>query len=73
MSLETLLATTGGEVDSYGRDLIERAYYFARNAHKGQKRKSGEDYFVHCEAVAQILADLNLDTPVIAAGLLHHD
>lgn len=53
------------------RALIERAYHRAEQAHQGQKRKSGEPYFVHCVAVAQILADLNLDAATIAAGLLH--
>ena len=71
MSLDTLLETVNHNSDAYGIDLIERAYHFAKNAHKGQKRKSGEDFFVHCEAVAQILADLHLEAPVIAAGLLH--
>ncbi len=50
---------------------IERAYYFARQAHTGQKRQSGEDYFVHPAAVAEILVDLGLDTDTIIAALLH--
>lgn len=51
--------------------LLERAFHVARDAHHGQKRKSGEDYFIHCIAVARILIDMQLDTAVIAAGLLH--
>ena len=51
--------------------LVEKAYSFAEQAHRGQKRASGEDYFVHCESVAAILADLHLDPPSIAAALLH--
>ena len=51
--------------------LVERAYHYAKAAHKGQKRKSGEPYFTHCVAVATILAELNLDAETIAAGLLH--
>ncbi|MEG1608579.1 MAG: bifunctional (p)ppGpp synthetase/guanosine-3',5'-bis(diphosphate) 3'-pyrophosphohydrolase, partial [Clostridia bacterium] len=50
---------------------IERAYYFAKTAHKGQKRQSGEDYFVHPSEVAEILVDLGLDTDTIIAALLH--
>jgi len=53
------------------RTLLKQAYDFAQEAHKGQKRKSGEDHFVHCVEVARLLADLKLDTAVIAAGLLH--
>jgi GTP diphosphokinase / guanosine-3',5'-bis(diphosphate) 3'-diphosphatase len=51
--------------------LIERAYNRAEKAHEGQKRKSGEPYFTHCVAVASILAEMNMDTETIAAGLLH--
>lgn len=50
---------------------IERAYFFAKTAHKGQKRQSGEDYFIHPSAVAEILVDLGLDTDTIIASLLH--
>ncbi len=51
--------------------LVERAYNFAKNAHAGQKRKSGKPYFTHPFRVAEILADLMLDATTIAAGLLH--
>ncbi len=51
--------------------LLKRAYDFARKAHEGQKRQSGEDYFVHCVEVARILIDLGLDSAVVASGLLH--
>lgn len=50
---------------------IEKAYYFAKVAHSGQKRQSGEDYFVHPAAVAEILVDLGLDSDTIIAALLH--
>jgi GTP pyrophosphokinase len=53
------------------RELIERAYQLAEAAHSDQKRASGEPYIQHCLAVAQVLADLRLDPPTIAAGLLH--
>ncbi|MBI2674782.1 MAG: bifunctional (p)ppGpp synthetase/guanosine-3',5'-bis(diphosphate) 3'-pyrophosphohydrolase [Candidatus Yanofskybacteria bacterium] len=51
--------------------LIEKAYKFAEYAHGGQKRLSGEDYITHPLCVAYFLADLGLDSPTIAAGLLH--
>lgn len=51
--------------------LIIDAYHFAESAHEGQKRNSGEKYFVHPVNVAMILAELNMDTDTIVAGLLH--
>ncbi len=51
--------------------MIAKAYQIADEAHKGQKRKSGEPYIIHPLCVAIILADLELDKESIAAGLLH--
>ena len=51
--------------------LIEKAYRVAADAHKDQKRKSGEPYIIHPLCVAIILAELELDKETIAAGLLH--
>jgi guanosine-3',5'-bis(diphosphate) 3'-pyrophosphohydrolase len=51
--------------------LIERAYSYAQWAHRNQRRRSGEPYFVHPAGVAGIIADLRLDTASICAGLLH--
>jgi len=51
--------------------LIVRAYRYSENAHRGQKRASGENYLLHCVEVAKILADLHLDVFSIAAGLIH--
>jgi len=50
---------------------ITKAYYFAKNAHEGQFRNSGEPYFVHPVAVATILAELYMDDATIIAGLMH--
>jgi guanosine-3',5'-bis(diphosphate) 3'-pyrophosphohydrolase len=50
---------------------IERAYRFAAAAHEGQKRLSGEDFVTHPLSVAQILADLGLDTTTLVVALLH--
>lgn len=50
---------------------LRKAYNFAENAHRGQKRISGEDYIVHPLAIAIILAELQLDLKTVAAGLLH--
>ncbi len=51
--------------------LIEKAYQIAAEAHKDQRRKSGEPYIIHPLCVAIILADLEMDKETIAAGLLH--
>jgi len=51
--------------------LIKKAYEFAREAHKGQKRISGKEYFSHPSAVAKILIEMKADSATIAAALLH--
>ncbi len=51
--------------------MIEKAYKVADEAHKEQKRKSGEPYIIHPLCVAIILADLEMDKETIAGGLLH--
>lgn len=52
-------------------EIIEKAYYFASEAHKEQKRESGEPYVTHPTEVACILAEMGMDSNTIAAGLLH--
>ena len=52
-------------------EMLVRAYNYAENAHSGQKRASGEPYFIHPCAVAEILMDLGLDAATVAAALLH--
>lgn len=53
------------------KELIQKAYDFAKNAHKDQLRKSGEPYFVHVYSTALNLADLGMSPTVICAGFLH--
>ncbi len=52
-------------------ELVRQAYDFSLQHHSGQTRASGEPYLVHPLEVANILADMRLDSVAIAAGLLH--
>jgi guanosine-3',5'-bis(diphosphate) 3'-pyrophosphohydrolase len=52
-------------------ELIQKAYAYAQRMHEGQKRKSGDPYFIHPVNVANIIVDMKLDTASICAGLLH--
>ncbi len=51
--------------------VLAKAYAFAEEAHKDQKRKSGDPYFIHPVAVAETLVDMRLDVASVCAGLLH--
>ncbi|MGI6216032.1 MAG: RelA/SpoT family protein [Coriobacteriales bacterium] len=51
--------------------LVSRAYEFAKKAHAGQKRKSGEPFINHPTEVAYILSEIRMDAPSLAAALLH--
>ncbi|MBO5327996.1 MAG: bifunctional (p)ppGpp synthetase/guanosine-3',5'-bis(diphosphate) 3'-pyrophosphohydrolase [Clostridia bacterium] len=53
------------------REFLLEAYHYAEEMHSTQKRASGEPYFTHPCAVAEILIDLGLDTPTVAAAFLH--
>ena len=52
-------------------NLVKRAYYFAEQAHDGQKRRSGEAYVTHPLAVADILATMHMDHQSLMAAMLH--
>ena len=56
---------------NYDLNVIDKAYQAAYKAHYGQKRISGVDYILHPVSVAYILVELGMDTPSIAAALLH--
>ncbi len=71
MPLNAMLARVEKYNPGDGAELVKKAYLFAQDAHKDQKRKSGEPYFVHPCFVASILTELMIDPPTIAAGLLH--
>ena len=61
----------GDAASNSEKELIAKAYNFAERAHEGQKRMSGEPYFVHVFEVAKKLAKLGMNTQIIAAGFLH--
>ena len=52
-------------------EIIERAYRFAKDAHAGVRRRSGEPYIMHPVAVAKILFKLGMDNECIIGALLH--
>jgi len=53
------------------KDLVRKAYQFAKTAHEEQKRNSGEPYFIHPLETAKSIAELGLDATSVAAGFLH--
>lgn len=57
--------------DEYDKDNLKEVFEFARDAHKGQKRKSGEDFFIHPAEVSLILAAMKMDEETIIASMLH--
>ncbi len=63
---KALEVNTDGDID-----IINRAYIYSARVHQGQLRLSGEPYLTHPLEVAGILAEMNLDSVSIAAGLLH--
>jgi GTP pyrophosphokinase len=69
--LKKLLATIKSFRPQADLDLVELAYNFAKEAHRGQKRISGEPYFFHPYFAALILAEINMTPEMIVAALLH--
>ena len=69
--LENLLEQLPENYSLGDREVIKRAYRVAEEAHRDQKRHSGDPYINHCLAVASILAELHVPPEVITAGLLH--
>ncbi|CAB4540366.1 MAG: RelA/SpoT family protein [Actinobacteria bacterium] len=69
--LDPLLASLKEHYDEVDESLLLRAFDVANQAHKGQLRKSGEEYITHPVAVSAILADLGLNITTVVASLLH--
>jgi len=66
-----LQEATSSYLGPYEEEMLKRAFLFARKAHKGQCRKSGEPFVAHPVEVAIILADLRMDVETLCAALLH--
>ena len=70
--VEDMLAQIAHRTSAEDLERIRRAYFFAKDAHAPQRRKSGEPYIIHPVAVARIIAlELQLDANPIIAGFLH--
>ncbi|MCA9356086.1 bifunctional (p)ppGpp synthetase/guanosine-3',5'-bis(diphosphate) 3'-pyrophosphohydrolase [Candidatus Nomurabacteria bacterium] len=69
--IQEILDLTKRKETKEEEELIEKAYYFAKHAHEGQKRASGEPYFNHVLATAKNLARYEMDALTISAGFLH--
>jgi guanosine-3',5'-bis(diphosphate) 3'-pyrophosphohydrolase len=71
INTEQLLTKIQSYNKFFSEEPLSKAYNFALEAHKNQKRVSGSPYVVHPVAVADILAELKLDSATIITGLLH--
>jgi len=71
MTITELIDRVRGYHPTARVDVIQSAYDFSAAVHKGQRRASGEPYLTHPLQVAGIIADMRLDVPSIATGLLH--
>ena len=71
MSLEKLLERKKIPFSDEQKKRITKAYRFAKKAHQGQKRASGDDYFVHCVDTAMTLVKMGLGSITVSAALLH--
>ena len=69
--LRRLLDTVETYLPAEQLEPITRAYEFGAEAHRGQTRKTGEPYITHPVAVAQLLAEMHLDSEAIMAAILH--
>ncbi len=71
MSIESLIQKVSSYDNSEYSKLLHKAAEFSKKAHSKQTRASGEAYFTHPRAVAQILADMKLDALSIIVAFLH--
>ncbi len=70
-TIEALSHRLSSYLDPSQINLVKRAYFYAEQAHDGQKRRSGEAYITHPLAVADILATMHMDHQSLMAAMLH--
>ncbi|MBB3103490.1 bifunctional GTP diphosphokinase/guanosine-3',5'-bis pyrophosphate 3'-pyrophosphohydrolase [Azomonas macrocytogenes] len=70
-ALDSLVARLSTYLSDDQVNLVRRAYFYAEQAHDGQRRRSGEAYVTHPLAVAGILADMHMDHQSLMAAMLH--
>jgi RelA/SpoT family (p)ppGpp synthetase len=71
IGINQLIAKLEGYLPPSEVERVQEAYDFAFQAHEGQRRRSGEPYITHPVAVADLLADLHLDSQTLIAAILH--
>ncbi|MDX1725077.1 MAG: bifunctional GTP diphosphokinase/guanosine-3',5'-bis pyrophosphate 3'-pyrophosphohydrolase [Pseudomonas sp.] len=70
-SIDAFADRLSSYLDNDQVNLVRRAYFYAEQAHDGQRRRSGEAYVTHPLAVANILADMHMDHQSLMAAMLH--
>jgi RelA/SpoT family (p)ppGpp synthetase len=71
IGISQLISKLEGYLPPAEVERVQEAYDFAYQAHEGQRRRSGEPYITHPVAVADLLADLRLDSQTLIAAILH--
>jgi guanosine-3',5'-bis(diphosphate) 3'-pyrophosphohydrolase len=71
IGISQLISKLEGYLPPAEVERVQEAYDFAFSAHQGQRRRSGEPYITHPVAVADLLADLRLDSQTLIAAILH--
>ncbi|GAA6167116.1 RelA/SpoT family protein [Sessilibacter corallicola] len=70
-SIEKLSQHLTSYLEPHQIDLVKRSYYYAEQAHEGQRRRSGEPYVTHPLSVASILSEMHMDHQSLMAAMLH--
>ncbi len=70
-TIDDLADRLGGYLPPDEIQQVKRAFYYAEQAHDGQRRRSGEPYVTHPLAVANILANMHMDHQSLMAAMLH--
>ena len=71
INVENLIDLTNSYNPHSDKELLRRAFDYAKKMHKGQLRRSGEPYFTHPFAVAMQLAEQHMDDATLTTALLH--